>query len=452
MAKDMTEGKPWKLIFFFALPLIAGNMVQQMYAFVDTFLVGRFLGVQALAAVGCTGCLMFLLIGFVMGMTTGLAIRTGQAFGAKDEEGVRRSAAACVVLSIVMAVGLTVVGLFAVRPVLTALDTPPEIFEDAAAFISIICAGVPLMSLFAMQTNLIRALGDSRLATIMLSGGLVINIIFEPIFLLVLELGVPGAALATAASQVIANLVCFFYIRRHISLLWIRREDWRLTKRELWEHARIGYTMGFQSSVVALGAIILQGALNGLGPQSIAAYAAAQRVDAVAVMPMISFGMAMATYTAQNFGARRLSRIRAGVKSCIMMSGTFSILAAAFNILCGGFVIEGFVGAGEAEVVEMGRTFLTVNGLCYIVLSLLFIFRFTLQGLGQAVVPTLAGLMELLMRALAAIFLIDRFGYLGACFANPMAWVGACVPLLIAYSITRKTLKESPAAAGNEMV
>ncbi len=444
MAKDMTEGSPWRLILFFALPLIAGNMVQQMYAFADTFLVGRFLGVKALAAVGCTGCLMFLMIGFVMGMTTGLAIKTGQAFGAKDEEGVRRSAAACVVLSIIMAAGLTLLGLPLIRPVLTILDTPPEIFDDAVSFISIICAGVPLMSLFAMQTNLIRALGDSRLATMMLSGGLIINIIFEPIFILGFDLGVPGAALATAASQVLANLICFFYIRRHISLLWIRREDWRLRKAELFSHARIGFPMGFQSSVVALGAIILQGALNGLGSQSIAAYAAAQRVDAVAVMPMISFGMAMATYTAQNFGARRLSRIREGVKSCILMSGTFSILAAAFNILCGGFVIEGFVGAGETEVVAMGKTFLVVNGLCYIVLSLLFIFRFTLQGLGQTAVPTFAGIMELLMRALAAVFLIDRFGYLGACFANPMAWVGACVPLLIAYWTVKKTLHDVP--------
>ena len=440
MAKDMTEGSPWRLILFFALPLIAGNMVQQMYAFADTFLVGRFLGVKALAAVGCTGCLMFLMIGFVMGMTTGLAIKTGQAFGAKDEEGVRRSAAACVVLSIIMAAGLTLLGLPLIRPVLTILDTPPEIFDDAVSFISIICAGVPLMSLFAMQTNLIRALGDSRLATMMLSGGLIINIIFEPIFILGFGLGVPGAALATAASQVLANLICFFYIRRHISLLWIRREDWRLTKAELFSHARIGFPMGFQSSVVALGAIILQGALNGLGPQAIAAYAAAQRVDAVAVMPMISFGMAMATYTAQNFGARRLSRIREGVKSCVLMSGAFSVLAAAFNILCGGFVIEGFVGAGETEVVAMGKTFLVVNGLCYIVLSLLFIFRFTLQGLGQTAVPTFAGIMELLMRALAAVFLIDRFGYLGACFANPMAWVGALIPLAIAYAMVRKTL------------
>ncbi|MBR5381087.1 MAG: MATE family efflux transporter, partial [Oscillospiraceae bacterium] len=197
MTKDMTEGSPARLIFFFALPLIAGNMVQQMYAFVDTFLVGRFLGVEALAAVGCTGCLMFLMIGFVMGMTTGFAIKTGQAFGAKDAQGVRRSAAACAVLSVTMAALLTAFGLLIVRPTLVLLDTPPEIFDNAVSFISIIYAGIPLMSLFAMQTNLIRALGDSRVPTLMLSGGLVINIVFEPLFILGFGLGVPGAALAT---------------------------------------------------------------------------------------------------------------------------------------------------------------------------------------------------------------------------------------------------------------
>ncbi|MBQ9377557.1 MAG: MATE family efflux transporter [Schwartzia sp.] len=442
MAKDMTEGSPARLILFFALPLIAGNMVQQMYAFVDTFLVGRFLGVEALAAVGCTGCLMFLMIGFVMGMTTGFAIKTGQAFGAKDPQGVRRSAAACAVLSVGMAAGLMVFGLAIVRPVLVLLDTPPEIFENAVSFISIIYAGIPLMSLFAMQTNLIRALGDSRVPTLMLSGGLIINIAFEPLFILGFGLGVPGAALATAASQVLANLICFLYIRRRVPALWVQREDWRLTRRELWEHIRIGIPMGFQTSVVALGAIILQGALNGLGPKAIAAYAAAQRVDAVAVMPLISFGMAMATYTAQNYGARRLTRIRAGVRSCVAMSVSFSILVAAFNILCGGFLMEGFVGAEEQDVIGMGRTFLTVNGLFYWLLSLIFIFRFTLQGLGQTLVPTFAGFMELLMRTLAALFLIERFGYLGACYANPMAWFGACVPLTIAYLVTRKTLRE----------
>lgn len=440
MTRDMTNGSPSGLILFFALPLIAGNIMQQMYAFVDTFIVGRFLGVQKLAAVGCTGCLMFLMIGFIMGMTNGLAILTGQRFGAKDETGVRRSAAACAILSVVMAAALTVFGLSIVRPTLTMLDTPAEIFEDAVSFISVIYAGIPLMSLFAMQTNLIRALGDSRIPTIMLSMGLTLNIIFEPIFILVLGLDVPGAALATVSSQVVANIVCFLFIRKKISALWIRRDDWRVTRQELFEHVRVGLPMGFQASVIALGAIILQGALNSLGPSAIAAYSAAQRVDAIAVMPMMSFGMAMATYTAQNYGAGKLLRIREGVKKCVMMSGAFSVLVGAFSILAGKFIMRGFVGDGADEVVEMGGMYLTINGACYIALSLLFIFRYTLQGLGQTLMPTVAGVMELVMRALAALFLADRFGFIGACFANPLAWVGSCLPLMAAYMVTRKKL------------
>ncbi|MCR5559020.1 MAG: MATE family efflux transporter [Schwartzia sp.] len=442
MTKNLTEGSPAKLILFFTLPLIAGNVFQQMYAFVDTLIVGRFLGVQALAAVGCTGSLMFLMIGFVMGTTTGLSICTGQRFGARDNRGVRRSAAACAVLTLGIAAVLTVLGWLSARPLLVLMQTPPEILEDAVSFISIIYGGSALMMFFAMQTNLIRALGDSQRPTYLLAFGLILNIIFEPIFIIVLGWGVPGAALATVCSQVVANLVCLFYISRKVSALWIQKEDWRLTRKELYNHLRMGIPMGFQASVIALGAIILQVALNGLGPLAVAAYAAAQKVDMVAVMPMMSFGMAMAAYTAQNYGAHQYDRIRAGVKKCVMMSGAFSIAVGAFNILCGPFLMELFVGEGQQQVVDYGQMYLVVNGVCYFILSLLFIFRYTLQGLGQTVVPTIAGGMELIMRALAALVLVDWWGYFGACVANPMAWVGSCAPLAAAYLYIRKSLKD----------
>ncbi|WP_462331586.1 MATE family efflux transporter [Schwartzia sp. (in: firmicutes)] len=442
MTKNLTEGSPAKLILFFTLPLIAGNVFQQMYAFVDTLIVGRFLGVQALAAVGCTGSLMFLMIGFVMGTTTGLSICTGQRFGARDNRGVRRSAAACAVLTLGIAAVLTVLGWLSARPLLVLMQTPPEILEDAVSFISIIYGGSALMMFFAMQTNLIRALGDSQRPTYLLAFGLILNIIFEPIFIIVLGWGVPGAALATVCSQVVANLVCLFYISRKVSALWIQKEDWRLTRKELYNHLRMGIPMGFQASVIALGAIILQVALNGLGPLAVAAYAAAQKVDMVAVMPMMSFGMAMAAYTAQNYGAHQYDRIRAGVKKCVMMSGAFSIAVGAFNILCGPFLMELFVGEGQQQVVDYGQMYLVVNGVCYFILSLLFIFRYTLQGLGQTVVPTIAGGMELIMRAIAALVLVDWWGYFGACVANPMAWVGSCAPLAAAYLYIRKSLKD----------
>ena len=198
--------------------------------------------------------------------------------------------------------------------------------------------------------------------------------------------------------------------------------------------------MGFQSSIIAIGAIILQVPLNNLGEIAVAAYAAAQKIDMIAVMPLMSFGMAMAAYTAQNYGAGKFDRIKSGVNKCILMSGGFSIFIGIFNILMGPEMIEIFVGEGQQQVVDYGHIYLIVNGSCYLILSLLFIYRFTLQGLGQSLIPTFAGIMELVMRAMAGLFLVGQFGYIGACWANPMAWIGSCVPLMITFYITRKSL------------
>jgi len=441
MTKNLTEGNPMKLIFFFTLPLIAGNIFQQLYAFVDTLLVGRFLGVEALAAVGCTGSLMFLMLGFVMGLTTGFSIYTGQRFGARDMAGVRQSAAACLVLSLASSVLLTAAGVWLCPQLLVWMQTPPEIMENALAFIRIIYGGITLTVFFMMLTNLIRALGDSRRPTYMLAFALSVNIALEPLFLLVFAWGVPGAALATVLSQGIGVVVGVLYIARKMPLLHLSRADWHISRELLLDHLRIGLPMGVQTSVIAIGAVILQVALNELGPVAVAAYAASQKVDTIAIMPMMSFGMAMAAYTAQNYGARRLERIDEGVKKCILMSGSFSIAVGLFNIICGPYIMYLFVGDGQQQVVDYGQLYLLINGACYMILSLLFIYRYTLQGLGQTVVPTVAGVMELIMRTAAALILVRHFGYVGACFASPLAWLGSCIPLAVAYYVTRRWLR-----------
>ena len=442
MTKNLTEGSPAKLIFFFTMPLIAGNIFQQLYAFVDTLIVGRFLGVNALAAVGCTGALMFLMLGFVIGFSTGLSIYTGQRFGARDEQGVRRSAAACAVISLFASIVLTAVGVLLCRQLLIWMQTPAEIIDGAYSFISLIYAGITLFVFFQTQTNLIRALGDSKTPTILLASGLSLNIIFEPIAILVFDWGIPGAALATLASQVCGNLLCFVFILRKVPALHAHRHDWRPDLKFYWEHLRIALPMGFQSSIIAIGAVILQVALNDLGPFAVAAYAAAQKIESIAMMPMMSFGIAMAAYTAQNYGARKFHRIGEGVRKCSYMSLAFAVAAGAGLIAFGPSLLALFVGVGEREVISLGQEYLIVNGVCYWILSLLFIFRYTLQGLGQSVVPTIAGIMELLMRAGAAIFLVSSLGYLGACLANPMAWIGSCVPLAIAFYWTHRSFKK----------
>ena len=438
--KDLTEGSPAKLIFYFTLPLLAGNVFQQLFGFVDTLIVGRFLGVEALAAVGCTGSLMFLMLGFVMGATSGFSIYTGQRFGAKDFDGIRYSVVVCTVLALILSVILAIIGVTWCRELLEIMQTPPEIIDGAYSFIVIIYGGVAGFVLLQMQSNLLRALGDSKMPTVIQATTLCINIALEPVAIILLELGIPGAAGATIVSLILGNIICFVYIRRKVPLLHTHKEDWRFDKKIILEHLRIGLPMGFQSSIIAIGAVVLQMALNGLGPVAVASFAAAHRVDGIAVMPMMSFGVAIAAFTAQNFGAKKFDRINDGVKKTVWMSCSFSVAVAIFNIFLGADLIRLFVGEGQEQIVEYGRLFLVTNGVSYWILSLLFIFRFTLQGLGQSFVPTVAGAIELVMRVAAAIFLVDYWGYFGACLANPMAWLGACIPLTIAFLITRKNL------------
>ena len=446
MTKNLTEGDPARLIFFFALPLVAGNMMQQLYSFVDTLIVGRFLGVNALAAVGCTGSLMFFSLGFLMGFCTGVTIYTGQRFGAGDRAGVRQSAAACVLLGVAVALTLTAIALPLTRTLLVLMETPPEILDGAYDFISIVFAGLTVFLLLYMQNCLIRALGDSTKPTILLAVTLAINVALEPVAILVLGWGIPGAALATVVSQAIGALLFFLYIRRRVPALHTRLSDWKPSGAVLMAHLKMGLPMAFQSSVIAIGVIILQIALNNLGALPVAAYAATQKIDAVAVMPMLSFGYAMAAYTAQNYGAQKYERIREGVRACLSMSMAFAVGIGVLLIAFGTFFLELFVGAdaeGAAEVIAYGHTFLIVNGSTYVILALLLVYRNVLQGLGQSVIPTIAGAMELVMRAGAAIFLCGTLGFLGACLANPLAWIGAAIPVAIAYFWTERTLRQS---------
>jgi len=435
MTKNLTSGDPMRLIFFFALPLVAGNMMQQLYSFVDTLIVGRFLGVSALAAVGSTGSLMFLALGFVMGFCVGITTCTGQRFGAGDMEGVRRSAAACIVLGTAVTLLLTAIVLPLTRTMLIWMETPAEIIDGAQDFISVVFAGLIIFLFLYLQNCLVRALGDSKIPTVMLGITLFLNIVLEPIAILVLGWGIPGAALATVVSQGLGALIFFIYIRRRVPALHVRRSDFCFDRALLLAHLRVGLPMGFQGTVIAIGAVILQIALNNLGAVAVAAYAASQKIDAVAVMPMLSFGYAMAAYTAQNYGAQRFDRIRAGVRACLKLSMGFAVIIGALLIAFGTHVLALFIegDAAAADVVAYGHMFLIVNGSCYMILALLLVFRNVLQGLGQSVMPTVAGAMELLMRAGAAIFLCAQFGFLGACFANPLAWIGAAIPVVIAY-------------------
>ncbi|GCF94112.1 MATE family efflux transporter [Enterococcus florum] len=440
--KELTRGNPAKLILFFTIPLLAGNVLQQFYNMIDMIIVGQTLGKDALAAVGATGSVSFLIIGFAQGLTSGLSIITSQRFGAKDTFGVRKSFAASVVISAAVTVILTTLSLLFLRPLLLIMQTPPEIIDQAQSFISIILAGIFAAMMFNLLSNMIRALGDSRTPLIFLAMAVVVNIILDVVFITKFHMGIAGAGYATVFAQVVASLLCLIYIRRRIPLLQIGRKHFSLDKNELRFHLNTALPMGFQSSIIAIGAVVLQSALNSLGTDVVAAQAAAGRIEQFAILPMMSFGITMATFTAQNYGARQYGRILTGIKQSLIMNILFSLLAGFSVIVFGHHLIALFVDKGETQVFALAQVYFNISGALYAVLAILFILRYTLQGLGQAKIPTIAGMMELIMRSFAAIILTGLYGYPGAAFASPLAWIGSVSVLLPSTIKAIRHLKE----------
>lgn len=440
--RDLTKGSPAKLILMFTVPLLIGNVFQQFYNMVDMIIVGQTLGKNALAAVGATGSLTFLIIGFAQGLTAGLAIITAQRYGAKDYRGLKKSFAASVVISLIVTIVLTVLSLVFIHPMLQLMQTPPEIIDQAQTFISIILLGIFASMSFNLLSNVIRALGDSRTPLFFLIIAVIINVVLDLIFIILFGMGVEGAAIATVIAQVSSSVLCLVYIKKKIPLLQLRKKDFSFDKEEIRVHLNAALPMAFQSSIIAIGAIVLQAALNSLGTDVVAAQAAASRIDQFANQPMMSFGIAMATFSAQNYGAKEYGRILKGVKQTLMMSIGFSLVAGATVIFFGHSLMKLFVSSSETRVFELAQTYFNINGSLYWILAILFILRYTLQGLGQSKMPTIAGMMELLMRSFAAIILTGMLGYAGAAAASPLAWAGSVTVLLYSYLRSMKQLKQ----------
>ena len=444
MTKDLTKGSPTKLILMFTMPILIGNIFQQLYNMADTLIVGRTIGADALAAVGCTGSIMFFIIGFAQGLTSGLSIVIAQRFGAGDEEGVRRSFATGIVIAVGITVVLTAVSVLIARPVLELMQTPAKIIDDAYSYIVVIYAGIVASVLFNFLSNVLRALGDSRTPLIFLVIASLLNIGLDFVFILACSMGVAGAAFATVISQAISGLLCVGYIIKRFPVLHIKKRDWHQSKEQLLLHIRLAIPMGFQSSIIAIGTITVQVALNTLGTMAVTAYTAASKIDNLMTMPSMSFGIAMATYTAQNYGANLINRIKVGVRRCCIIAGGISVTLGAINICAGKYLVMAFVGESAPEIVSLSQIMLTINGICYVFLALLFVFRNTLQGLGKSFIPTASGVLELVVRIFAAIVLTALWGFTGACLANSMAWISAMILLAIGYFVVTKHLFHLP--------
>ncbi len=429
----MTSGKPIKLIWNFTIPLLIGNLFQQLYNMADTFIVGRTIGVHALASVGSTGSIIFLILGFANGLTAGLAIPLAQRYGAKDYLGVKRSFYVSILISAVVAILLTILSMIFCRQILEIMQTPVEIIDGAYDYLMVIFAGIFSSMAFNLLSNIFRSIGDAKTPLYFLVIACIMNIILDVVFIAGFGMGVEGAGYATVLSQIFSALACILYIWKKIPILRLNSKDFVAESSDVREHVRISFPMAFQSSIIAIGAIIIQITLNQLGATAVAAYTAAQKIDQVAILPMMSFGVTMATFVAQNYGAKKYDRIWRGVRDCIKLSLTFAISVGIILNLFSPIFIRAFVGVGHEEVVELGAIYFITNGTMYSLLSLLFIYRYTLQGVGKTFTPTVAGIMELCMRAFAAVVLSNLYGYTGATMANPLAWLGSLIPLMIAY-------------------
>lgn len=440
MTKDLTVGSPLRVIVAFTLPLLIGNLFQQLYAFTDAVVVGQLLGVHALAAVGASGSLNFLLIGFTFGAATGLGIPVARAFGSGDLAAMRRHVAAGAMVSAGIALAITTIGELAARPMLRLLGTPTELIPSAATFLTVTFWGAGAIMAFNFLAAVIRALGDSRTPLYFLILSCVLNAGLVAFFIGVLGTGIGGAALATVIAQFTAVMACLALIARRMPQLRLRRQDWHVSSPELAESARSGLTMGFQMSVIAIGMVVLQSAINRLGSDAVAATTAAMRVDQLAVAPLASFGAAITTFVAQNRGAGQWQRIRLGVFRTLVATWLVAVVLGSVIFALGPSIIRLFVGESEQVVIDLAHQYLVINAVLYPILATLFVLRNAIQGLGATGVPTIAGFMELTFRGAAGLLLVAPLGFVGVALAAPLAWVGALLPVTAAWFVRRRDL------------
>jgi len=448
MTKDLTSGSPLKVILLFSLPLVLGNLFQQFYALADTIIVGRFCGVSALASVGATGSVNYLILGFVIGVCNGFAIPIAQMFGARDYKDLRRHVANAAWLCMAASVVLTISTVALTRPMMQLMQTPDDIIDGAVIYIGWIFAGIPFIFLYNMVAAIMRALGDSKTPLYFLILTSALNIGLDLLFIVPFHFGVLGAALATDISQVISGVLSFIYLRRKFDVLKMEKDDLVFSKKASIRLLGIGVPMGLQCSITAIGSVIMQWAVNVLGSTAVAAVTAAGKTQGLLTVPMESVGTAMATYAGQNLGASRMDRVRQGVNSAMLIILIYGV-ASAFVLHFTDVQIMGLFldTAKEVDIVAMGREYLFWNSVFFVPLGALIVWRYSIQGLGFSSLAMLAGVAEMVARTAVAIVLVPVLGYFGAELSNPAAWIAACLFLYPAYRWTCRQLDNRLLAA-----
>lgn len=427
MELDMTKGKPLPVILKFTLPLVVGNIFQQLYNMADTIIVGRYVGAGALAAVGSTGTIMFLLTGFSQGITAGFTILTSQRYGAGDECGVKRSIANGILLSVFTILILTSLSLLTMKPLLKLMNTPEDIFTDAYTYIMVICSGLAANVFYNLFSAYLRAVGNSQVPLFFLVFSALLNVGLDLLFIIGFHMGVSGAAWATNLAQGVSAVLCMIYILKKVPILTPENNQWRLNGKDIRYQLAMGIPMAFQFAITASGTMIMQSAINLFGSEAVAAYTAAGKLQNLVTQGMVAMGQTMATYGGQNYGKGDIPRIRAGVRAALLAEVVYSVAAGCLACL----ILEPSLGlffAGDVDIAVMlpwAETYIHMCVLFFLPLCTIFIFRNIMQGCGYGFLPMMGGVSELAARLITAVAAMHTLNYMLACFCDPAAWVAA---------------------------
>lgn len=445
--KDMTEGRPLTLILGFAVPLLMGMLFQQFYSMVDTIIVGKYLGVDPLAGVGATGSINFMIIGFCNGVCNGFAIPMAHSFGARDMRRLRKYVGNAIWVSAVFAVVMTAVVCVLCRQILIWMDTPSDVIEYSYDYIFVIFLGIPVTYLYNLLSGIIRSLGDSKTPVIFLVIAAVLNIFFDIFSIVVLKMGVAGAAWATVLSQLISGICCLVFMIKRYDILKFQDDELKPEAGYIKNLCNMGIPMGLQYSITAIGSVILQTAVNSLGSPAVAALTAGGRITNFCCCPFDALGSTMATYCGQCVGAGKLDRVGKGLKSASIVGSIYAVCICICMVLFGKYIALLFLDADEVAIIGNVGKFLTVNTAFYIPLCLVNTVRFSIQGMGFSKFAILAGVCEMVGRTLVAFILIPLVGFVGACFASPVAWILADAFLIPAFRHCMGRLRAAMAGA-----
>lgn len=438
--KDLTQGNVAKLLLFFAFPTLLSNVFQQFYNLADTAIAGHILGDNALVAIGASSTINSLVLSFAWGLNGGFGIIIAQCFGAKDFKKLKKSVAISLSINVLFSLIVCIFGIFMSRPMLQALNTPAARLNEANSYISVILVFIIVPMLYNLEAVILRSLGDSKTPLYFLIFSSVLNIILDYVLIKFTQMGVKGAAVATVLAQLLSVILCFVVILKNFKIISLKKNDFHFSASLFKNMMSAGMAMAVMNSIFSIGSIIMQGSINALGEDVIAAHLGSRKVAEMFMQPLVTIGTACSTFVGQNYGALKIGRIKASIKYSTIYSLIWSVFTFFILWFFGGQIARLVTGSASQVVFDNTQMYLRINAPFYFVLGLLFTLRFSIQSVDRKMPPIISSSMELASKIAAAYLFIPLWGYLGTCIAEPLSWTLGAIYLLFVFKKEFKRL------------